>query len=87
MPPMPETSFDDWVRRRRKALNLTQEQLADLVGCSPSAIRKFESDERRPSFQIAELLATHLEIPADQRPLFLRMARGEIQVEKPRFHS
>jgi predicted ATPase/DNA-binding XRE family transcriptional regulator len=77
-----ETSFGDWVRRRRKALDLTQEQLAELVGCSHSAIRKFETDERRPSLQIAELLATHLEISPDQRTLFLRVARGDVRVDR-----
>ncbi len=77
-----ETSFGDWVRRRRKALDLTQEQLADLVGCSHSAIRKFETGERRPSVQIAELLAKHLEITDEQRPLFLKVARGDARMDK-----
>lgn len=77
-----EVSFGNWVRRRRKALDLTQEQLAELVGCSHSAIRKFEVDERRPSIQIAGLLAKHLEIPSDQQTLFLKVARGEVRVEK-----
>jgi len=77
-----ETSFGDWVRRRRKALDLTQEQLASLVGCSHSAIRKFETDERRPSIQIAELLATYLEISDEERTLFLKVARREAMVDR-----
>jgi predicted ATPase/transcriptional regulator with XRE-family HTH domain len=72
-----ETSFGNWIKRRRKALDLTQEQLAQRVGCSTSAIFKIEADERRPSRQIAELLAQHLEIPADQHALFLKIARQE----------
>ena len=60
-------SFGTWIKRRRKALDLTQHELAQRVGCSVSLIFKIESDERRPSRQIAELLATHLEIPDDQR--------------------
>jgi predicted ATPase/transcriptional regulator with XRE-family HTH domain/Tfp pilus assembly protein PilF len=70
-----ETSFGNWVRHRRKGLDLTQQELATRVGCSLSAIFKIESDERRPSRQIAELLAQHLEIPSDQRALFLKVAR------------
>ncbi len=70
-------SFGNWIRRRRKALDLTQEQLAQRVGCSTSLIFKIESDDRRPSHQIAELLAQHLEIPPDQRDLFLKVARYE----------
>lgn len=40
-------------------------------------IFKIESDERRPSRQIAGLLARHLQIPEDQRELFLKVARQE----------
>src|SRR5512139_2487578 len=70
-----ETSFGTWVKRRRKALDLTREELARQVGCSASLIFKIESDERRPSRQMAELLARHLDIPQDQRSLFLKIAR------------
>ncbi len=75
-----ETSFGNWVRRRRKALDLTQNELARRVGCSLSLIFKIETDERRPSRQVAELLAAHLEIPAEQRETFLRVARQELAV-------
>ena len=40
---------------------LTQQELAQRLGCSVSLIFKIESDERRPSRQIAELLVRHLE--------------------------
>lgn len=75
-----ETSFGHWVRRRRKALDLTQNELAQRVGCSPSLIFKIETDERRPSRQIAELLAVHLEVPADQYEKFMKVARQELAV-------
>jgi transcriptional regulator with XRE-family HTH domain len=41
-------SFGYWIRRQRKALDLTQQVLAERVGCSVAAIKKIESDERRP---------------------------------------
>lgn len=66
-----------WIKARRKQLDLTQEALAERIGCSLSAIRKIEKDERRPSRQIAELLALHLEVPPEERTLFLQTARGE----------
>ena len=72
-----EYSFGTWIKRRRKALDLTQQQLAQQIGCSPSLIFKIESDERRPSRQMADLLADKLDIPADQRALFLKTARQE----------
>jgi len=74
---MMDYSFGNWIKRRRKALDLTQQELAQRVGCSLSLIFKIESDERRPSRQIAELLVGQLEIPPDQWDLFLRVARQE----------
>jgi predicted ATPase/transcriptional regulator with XRE-family HTH domain len=70
-------SFGKWVKHRRKALDLTQQELAQKVGCSLATIIKIEAEERRPSRQIAELLAAQLDIPPDQRDLFLKIARQE----------
>lgn len=77
----PGLSFGTWIKRRRKALDLTQHELAGRVGCSVSLIFKIESDERRPSRQIAELLVTHLQIPDNQRERFLKVARQEKAVD------
>lgn len=70
-------SFGTWVKRRRKALDLTRQELAKQIGCSPSLIFKIESDERRPSRQMGELLAEKLDIPTEQHSLFLKTARQE----------
>lgn len=74
-------SFGSWLKRRRKALDLTQKDLADRVGCSVAAIQKIEREERRPSRQIARLIAEALEVPEEQVPLFMKIARGERQPE------
>ena len=71
-------SFGYWLRRRRKALDLTQEALAKQVGCSEVTIRKIEADERRPSRQIAERLAVVLAIETAERAAFLKAARAEV---------
>jgi predicted ATPase/DNA-binding XRE family transcriptional regulator len=71
-----EIPFGEWLKRQRKAGGLTQEQLADKVGCSAIAIRKFEAEERRPSEQIANRLAQIFEIPEKEQAAFLRFARG-----------
>lgn len=68
-------SFGQQLRRRRKALDITQEELADRVGCARSTIRMIEGGERRPSRQLAALIAEHLRIPEDEREAFLRLAR------------
>jgi len=75
------TSFGDWIRLQRQALDLTQQALAERVGCSLAAIRKIESDERRPSRQIAARLADVLDVPASQHDMFLEAARGVRSVE------
>ena len=69
--------FGNWVYRRRKALDLTQRDLARKVSCSLSMLRKIEREERRPSEQLAELLADHLGIDDVQRVSFLLLARGK----------
>jgi transcriptional regulator with XRE-family HTH domain len=61
-------------------LDLTQAELARGVGCAAITIRKIERDERRPSRQMAELLAEHLAIPSSQLDAFLRSGRGEMVV-------
>jgi predicted ATPase/transcriptional regulator with XRE-family HTH domain len=68
-------SFGKWLKERREALDYTQGELALAVGCSVSAIRKMEAGVRRPSKQMAELLATQLQISPRDRPLFLQFAR------------
>ena len=78
----PPLSIGDWLQRRRKALGLTREQLAQRVGYSVSSLRKIEAGERRPSSQVAELLANGLELPPEARPTFLKVARGVLSVER-----
>ena len=77
-----EQSFASWLKQRRKALDLTQHDLARLVSCAVITIQQIEGDRRRPSTQIAELLASHLEIPADQREIFVRLARTHALVPR-----
>lgn len=73
-----DLSFGAWLKRQRKASDLTQEQLADQVGCSAIAIRKIEAEERRPSAQIAERLAQIFNIPKNEQKTFRDFARGNI---------
>jgi tetratricopeptide (TPR) repeat protein/transcriptional regulator with XRE-family HTH domain len=69
-------SFGGWIENRRRAMNLTRNELAEQVGCAAVTIKKIERDERKPSRQMAELLAEHLAIPPADRNAFLQMARG-----------
>jgi predicted ATPase/transcriptional regulator with XRE-family HTH domain len=74
-------SFGYWVRRQRKALDLTQAALATQVGCARVTIRKIEQDERRPSRQMAERLADCLAIPAAERAAFIQSGLGQQPVD------
>lgn len=75
-------SFGYWLRRHRKALDWTQADLARRVNCAAATIRKIEADERKPSRQLAESLATQLNVPAAQRAAFLHAARQTVAPNK-----
>jgi len=70
-------SFGYWLRRRRKALDLTQGALAQRVSCSQAAIKKIEAEERRPSRALAQRLAQQLAIPVQEQAAFLEAARKQ----------
>src|SRR5579859_1533057 len=76
-------SFGNWLRQRRKALDLTQFDLANQVGCSVVTIRKIEANERRPSKQIAERLADVLAIAVEERAEFLAFTRQTETIPPP----
>ena len=69
-------SFGEWLRHRRRELDLTQDALARQVGCARITIRKLEADEIRPSKQLTELLVEQLGVPPEERESFVRFGRG-----------
>lgn len=73
----PPLSFGHWVQQRRKALGLTQAQLAAQVGCAVVTLKKIEQDLRKPSQELSELLADHLMIAPTERTHFVSAARGQ----------
>jgi predicted ATPase/DNA-binding XRE family transcriptional regulator/Tfp pilus assembly protein PilF len=77
-----DQTFGNWVRARREQRGLTREQLAYHIGCSAVTIYKIETGERRPSVQMARLLAQHLEIAPDQVDAFVQVARAIAQSTK-----
>lgn len=70
-------AFTDWLKQRRKVLDLTQKELAKQVGCSTVLISKIESGQRRPSKQIVTRLAQVLAIPKEQLSRFSHQARTQ----------
>ena len=74
------TSFGSWLKQRRAALLLTQDDLARRVGCASITIRKIEADALRPSGQIATRLAEQLLVPAEDRAALIAFARTNADV-------
>jgi predicted ATPase/transcriptional regulator with XRE-family HTH domain len=72
----PGVSFGAQLRARRRVLDLTQAELGRLAGCSAAAIRKIEAEERRPSAQLAGLLADALGVKGVELEQFVAAARG-----------
>ena len=77
--------FSEWLKHRRQELGLTQVELSGRASCSVFTLRKIESGERRPSAQLARLLAKSLEIPPEDQTTFVKVARGELNVERLAF--
>ena len=75
-------TFGEWLKRRRKELDLTQAELSARASCTVFTLRKIESGERRPSKLLAGLLAEQLEIPIEDQSTFVRVARGELCIER-----
>ncbi len=72
-----DLTFGAWLRRCRRQLDLTQQELADRSSCSVATIRKIEQANRRPSKQLAELMAAALQAPAEQVTDFVTYARQD----------
>jgi predicted ATPase/transcriptional regulator with XRE-family HTH domain len=75
-------TFGEWLQQQRDRRRLTREEFANRVGCSVAMLRKIEYGERRPSTQIAGLIANALEIPASEHETFIRVARGELRTDR-----
>ncbi|HYO48277.1 MAG TPA: tetratricopeptide repeat protein [Chloroflexia bacterium] len=78
--------FGAWLKQRRKTMGLTQAALAECVGCSVRTIIQIELGERRPSKQIAELLAKCVNVPSQEVQAFVEYARetpGQPEAQTP----
>lgn len=71
----PQT-FGQWLKKQRRALDLTQAAFAAQAACSTSTVKKIESGALVPSKELAEMIAQVLGAPANERAAFVRFARG-----------
>ncbi len=80
---MDERNFSDWLRQLRRARDLTQEALAEQVGCAVDTLRAIENGRRRPSRELAAIIAERLAVPEAERRSFLDLARGLVAARPP----
>ena len=78
-----DATFGEWLRHRRRGLDLTQRELGQRAGCGVTTIRKIEAGERRPSKDLAAQLATCLGIPPEEHATFITFARAEPYPDRP----
>ena len=78
-----QLTFGQWLRRRRRGLDWTQQELGRRVGYSADTVRKIEADKLRPSREMAERLAETLDVPAAERATFVRFARDRSVGDSP----
>src|SRR5215212_4250254 len=71
-----EISFGAWLRKQRRALDLSQKALADQVACAEVTLRRIEAGTLKPSKELAGLLLENLGIPESERSQWLSFARG-----------
>jgi non-specific serine/threonine protein kinase len=80
---MPESiSFGGWLRHKRRSLDLTQQALADQVGCATITLRRMEADQYKPSNELALVLFEKLGIPESERTQWVSFARGLAEYPK-----
>ena len=73
-------SIGDKIRSRRAKLGMSQEQLADLCGISPSYIGHIERGSRQLSLNTAICISTVLEISLDYLLLDVKNENGDVGV-------
>ena len=81
--PHPPITVGTRVAQSRKEHGLTQEELAERVGCDRSNISRIERDRVRPSVKLARQLARQL-VPPNQVKAFMHAA---LQVPAPQLVS
>ncbi len=79
-----EVLFGSWLKKWRKEKGIASDLLAERMGCSLVALYKIEAGERRPSRQVALLLAQYLGLPDDEHESFVTFARtGQLNGSAP----
>jgi predicted ATPase/DNA-binding XRE family transcriptional regulator len=71
-----QISFGVWLRKQRRALDLTRQAFADQVGCAEVTLRRIEAGTLKPSRELAGILLDRLGTPETDRLKWISFARG-----------
>jgi predicted ATPase len=71
-----ELYFGIWLRKQRRALDLTRRAFVKQVGCAEVTLRHIEAGILKPSKELAGILLEKLGIPEAERPQWISFARG-----------
>jgi predicted ATPase/DNA-binding XRE family transcriptional regulator len=71
-----ELSFGVWLRKQRRAMDITRQAFADQVGCAEVTLRRIEAGTLKPSKELANILLEKIGIPETERPQWISFARG-----------
>ncbi len=61
----------NWIKMHRARLDLTQEALADIVGCTRQTVISIEKNRYTPSVELAMKIAQALEMTVDELFVFV----------------
>ena len=71
-----EISFGVWLRKQRRALDLSRQAFANQVGCAEVTLRRIEAGTLKPSRELANILLEKLGISEIELPQWISFARG-----------
>lgn len=80
---MEQISLGDTIKRRRKELNLTQEQLCQGI-CTPITISRLENGKYPPSYHLVNALLERLDLPTDRYYAVLSKNESDIEALRKR---
>ena len=71
-----QTTFGQWLKQRRRALGLTQKEMAQQAGCAEVTLRKIEAGNLHPSSQLVTCLARRLGVLDADLPEIMAFAHS-----------
>src|SRR5919108_1893349 len=71
-----EISFGAWLRRQRRALDLSRQAFANQVGCAEVTLRRIEAGTLKPSKDLAQMILEKLGVPETEQSQWISFARG-----------